>query len=1109
MGLSGVPVVRSKLIAPQLPPFLIISARVEQLVRRALSRKAVMITAPAGYGKTTLMAAVLKAANPEDRVCWYRLDAEDRDPVFFFSHLVEALFPASAEEYRESRANIFSCSDFRLQYRYAAALICQELWAGGSRGGGARTYLVLDDIQQVQGAPEVWASLRYLAANLPGNFAIMASSRVETELFAGKLGLDKDILKITRNELTLSEKELRPLLKAQLGYSPRRELRREIMRRSEGWAAGIVMISQYLSRRGPGSGRAPFDREGGKELLFGYMTEEVLKTIEPGLMLFLVKAALLHDFTAPAAAAILKEEQAAHYLEQCERQGLFLQKMVGEKTIYRFHPLFQEALLGARDGHLTAAEIRDCHLQAAGHYLKEKIFDRAIEHFTAGGDTDGAVALISGESVELIALGAFEQLRRWLKLIPGEAISGSGVLLYLKSYLYQRGEEDSLILLKEALRIFEDEENPIMALKTLLAMMRFHAFKNDAANVILTLKRARPLAEPLPGAIGESSLAIIDFLLAVWEERFPEAAVLCRRANCFDLPDDWRWPTLFYSCILHCFMGRLDSAEKYIKEALEMELVRQTDLFKGYVLTYYAYVLHFKNNRPAFDRIKEEVISFGESYDHLYTLGTIKRLEAFARYSEGELERALGLLDSCTDYFERLGSATLPMLNRLTRCLWLSGEADPPELLAEAKEAFAVLTSTGYGFCIHEIGRSLLGAVAREAGDYDFAEQQLLTSIESSRAKKAAQILCGSRLHLAALYYDRGDQRRGEAALREALDLASEKGYEMFWDLHLPTLVELSLRSLKSGFGGGYGEKLLAAYFGEVAAAQLKEEAAGAAAGELKGLCRTFLSRHRAPADCSSPQVNIRLLGNFEMAAGGSVIPASTWKTKKIAGILKYLLLHRGRRVPREELMEQFWPQSDSQSASMSLRAALYELKKGLSGYNIAPDGPGALIHKNSSGLQIKRAAWLNVDTDRFLSLLQRWKKLRQEEAGGGEARAALEEAVALYRGHLLEEELYEDWSYFEREELKSAYLEAALALAALYREEESGSDAERILLKVLALDRYSEEACLELMKLYLAAGRRARAAELYLNFEKKMEQELGIKPESRLAALLHKEGLH
>ena len=1102
MGLSGVPVVRSKLIAPQLPPFLIISARVEQLVRRALSRKAVMITAPAGYGKTTLMAAVLKAANPEDRVCWYRLDAEDRDPVFFFSHLVEALFPASAEEHRESRANIFSCGDFRLQYRYAAALICQELWAGGGRGGGAGTYLVLDDIQQVRGAPQVWDSLRYLAANLPENFTIMASSRVETDLFAGKLGLDKDILKITREELTLTEKELRLLLKAQLGYSPRRELRREIMRWSEGWAAGIVMISQYLSSRRPGSGRAPFDREYGKELLFGYITEEVFKTIEPGLMHFLVKAALLRDFTAPAAAAILKEEKAARYLEQCERQGLFLQKMVGEKTIYRFHPLFQEALLGARAGHLTAAEIRAGHLQAAGHYLKEKNFDRAIEHFTAGGDTDGAVALISGESVELIALGAFEQLRRWLKLIPEETVGGSGVLLYLKSYLYQRGEEDSLILLQKALRIFEAEENAIMALKTLLAMMRFHAFRNDAKNVILALQRARPLAEPLPGAIGESSLAIIDFLLAVWEERFPEAAALCRRANCFDLPDDWRWPALFYSCILHCFMGNLDRAEEYIEEALQMELVRQTELFKGYVLTYCAYVLHLKNNRPAFERIKEEVISFGESYDHFYTLGTIKRLEAFARYGEGELEPALELLDSCSDYFERLGSATLPMLNRLTRCLWLSGEADPQELLAEAEEAFAVLTSTGYGFCIHEIGQSILGAVAREAGAYDFAEQQLLASIESSRSKGAAQILCGSCLHLAALYYARGDQRRGEAALQEALDLASKKGYQMFWDLHLPTLVELSLRSLESGFGGGYGEVLLAAYFGG-AAAQLKEEAAGTAAGELKELCRTFLSRHRAPAGRSFPRIDVSLLGRFELAVGGKAVPANAWKTKKIAGILKYLLLHRGKTITREELMEQFWPQSDRQSASVSLRAALYELKKGLSGYNIAPEGAGALIHKSSSGLQIKTAAPLNVDADRFSSLLHRWKKLRQEAAGGGEARAALEEAVALYRGHLLEEELYEDWSYFEREELKSAFLEAALALAALYREEKSGSDAERILLKVLALDRYSEEACLELIKLYLAAGRRARAAELYLSFEKKMVQELGIKPDRQIAALL------
>lgn len=121
-------------------------------------------------------------------------------------------------------------------------------------------------------------------------------SRWETGLLTGKQKLEKNVLEITRSELCFSDEELAALIKKRYGFIPEQGLLREIMRRTEGWPAGVILICQMLSGSGADEASSILDRSDRKVPLFQYIVTEVLKTVDDRLLQFLVKTAILQEF---------------------------------------------------------------------------------------------------------------------------------------------------------------------------------------------------------------------------------------------------------------------------------------------------------------------------------------------------------------------------------------------------------------------------------------------------------------------------------------------------------------------------------------------------------------------------------------------------------------------------------------------------------------------------------------------------------------------------------------------------------------------------------------------------------------------------------------------
>lgn len=1104
--MKGIPILGSKLKTPQLPPVVAGAKRLQRLCREMSERNSIIITAPAGYGKTTLMVSFLQKCKAKgDRICWYRLGKEDRDLAVFYTHLVETLFPAGEGPWEELRDYLSNCGDIYSQHQYLNALICQELWAFYNLCPGVKTVIAFDDFQQIIDSSEIYMAIQFFIDNLPENCTVIVSSRCETGLLTGKRRLEKNCLEITRESLCFSENETTTLLKERTLINLGQTMMNKIMLHTEGWPAGIILVCQMFSASSTGEVDSILDRSGQNELFFHYMATEVLKTVDERLLRFLVKTAILTEFTAAEAADILGADNALQILEECYEKGLFMQKISAAVTTFRIHSLFRDALLQVRPRYMSAEEVKNYHLKAAAYYIEHQIFERAIEHFIACGNIDLAVELIAKESVRLLAFEAVEQLRLWFKLLPEEVVSGNGYLLYIKSLItYQNGIESALLMLERAFALFQQANDGAMLFFTLIAMAHLKVQRNDVRGLKKIHVQVAMLSETVARQPFKDMSAVFDFTIAIWEEKFSRGASLFRLVQQLSVSDEWQWMVLIYSSQMYYLLGEVNIAEREIREALELDITKRSELLRGYTQLVYSMILQIKDDQISNPWIMDELMAIGEKHDYKFLLGYGKKLGALACYRRHDLDQALEMLETSTSLFEELGNTSMTAANQLYRELWLCHRRNPEEVPAEASKALKVLTAGPSGHCLHEIGLSIFGVIAREAGEYELAEKNLTASLKKSKAKGTKQIIAGVCLHMAKLCYDTGNQAMAEGYLMQAFNLAEDGKYVMFWDMHFPTLVEMALRCVKSRIYPDYALTLIDRYYGSEAAEFLRRTALNSY--DPKKSADAFLSRYGTREDLPAPIIRVNLFGRFSISINDIVVSKAEWKTKKITGVLKYLLVHRGRAISKDRLMDVFWPGSDKKLASMSLRAAQYELKKVLRKYGVSVEAGTSFLNEKRDTLEVRTGKMLVVDIDLFLSYFNELKKLSPTISDPDQKATILERMVALYQGDLLEDELYEDWAFAEREELRSIYFGAVMELANIYIMGGDNGKAEKLLLRILDMDQYNEEACLCLLRLYMTTNQKGRAVKLYSKFADRFEKELNIRPDDKLSAVIHEQ---
>lgn len=246
-----------------------------------------------------------------------------------------------------------------------------------------------------------------------------------------------------------------------------------------------------------------------------------------------------------------------------------------------------------------------------------------------------------------------------------------------------------------------------------------------------------------------------------------------------------------------------------------------------------------------------------------------------------------------------------------------------------------------------------------------------------------------------------------------------------------------------------------------------------------------------------TPKWTIRLLGAFEIERNGHPLPESVWHTQQAKQILKILVLARGRPVPAERLIEWLWPDSNPTASATTLRSTIHALRRVLEPER-APRTPARYVVTRSPGYAFTPDEDVRVDVYMFEDLLDQAAQVSHP----GYKRQLLEQALALYRGDLLEEDPYAEWVLAERERLRERYLDALLALAELYAQADELERAIAACRRALARDEYREAAYRALMRYQVMAGDVAAALNTYERCRRILAEEFGAAPAPQTQAL-------
>jgi LuxR family maltose regulon positive regulatory protein len=367
-------------------------------LRRSSDARVFSIAAPAGYGKTTLLAQW--AARDPRPFAWVSLDDRDDDPVSLLTYIAAALH----------RVHPIDMAVFR-----GAAAASDSLWSTALPRLGAALaampepiVLVLDDVHELR-HPDCVDALEPLAKHLAGGSQLVLSGRAEHGVPLARIRADRRLVEVGPSDLALSDAEARSLL-ATAGAKVSKEEAHEVNNRAEGWIAGLHLAALGMKESGDRDAITSFT--GDDRFVTDYLRSEHLSRLRRADLEFLTRTAVLDEMCGPLCDEVLERTDSTRRLQALEDANVFVVPLDHHREWYRYHHLFQDMLRAQleRDDPELAMTLRR---RAASWCERHGQPEEAIDYATAAGDVEELARLVATYSLPFFRSGRVATVERW------------------------------------------------------------------------------------------------------------------------------------------------------------------------------------------------------------------------------------------------------------------------------------------------------------------------------------------------------------------------------------------------------------------------------------------------------------------------------------------------------------------------------------------------------------------------------------------------------------------------------------------------------------------------------------------------------------------------
>ncbi|MEZ4592014.1 MAG: AAA family ATPase [Chloroflexota bacterium] len=399
---------QTKLYQPPTRPDWVQRPRL--LARLALSpqTKLVLISAPAGYGKTTLVTHWLRQLDGVP-ICWLSLDEDDSDPQQFFRYLAAAIRPLP---HSQTSLDQLLQTNQTIPAKTLLKALVNDLVPVPEP-----FLLILDDYHAIDSA-EVDGALASLLDLMPPQMTLALTSRSDPGFPISRLRARGQLIELRADDLRFTEAEAAQFLQQTMGLTLQPEQIAALENRTEGWIAGLQMAALSMQNRGGDLDGFVQSFTGSHRFIMDYLTDEVLAQVSPDVQAFLLQTAVLHRLHANLCAAIMPDAAAQQILEQLEATNTFLISLDDERRWYRYHHLFAD-LLRQKVPAATAQTVRQ---KAAVWCAANGLVEDAIEYALGAGAWETAVPLLAQNGLTYLFQGKLNRLRRWYEAFPPDRL---------------------------------------------------------------------------------------------------------------------------------------------------------------------------------------------------------------------------------------------------------------------------------------------------------------------------------------------------------------------------------------------------------------------------------------------------------------------------------------------------------------------------------------------------------------------------------------------------------------------------------------------------------------------------------------------------------------
>ncbi|MGQ9586672.1 MAG: tetratricopeptide repeat protein [Anaerolineae bacterium] len=1051
----------TRILLPQRSRNLLRRSHLLRTLHEAISHRLILISAGAGYGKTTL--AVDFAHDLTIPVCWYSLAPSDQNLRVFATHLLASLtrqFPAFGQ-HSSHTLNSLGRMDQSAVYPLATAMI-NEMYEVIPDF----FLVVLDDYHHVEESRPVTDLINQLLEHAPENCHFLITSRtVPGSLPLLRLTARQQMTGLGPGDLRFTAEEVRALAKNAYQLDLTKEQAAALARDTEGWVTGVLLSASTMwGRILGGAPRSPAQ----PTRVYEYLASEVFQQQLPAVREFLLGSSVLDEINPQFCDRLLQRTDSALMLKTLEDQNLFLVRLGEQGEWYRYHQLFQ-AFLQATLLRTDRARALGLHRRAGGLWEEQGQFHQAIDHYLRGEAYDEAIRLLENELIDLFVRGEWHTVSAWIEALPPEMCEERPLLLVAQATVaLETGEPDRAYMLLEKGRVHcARQENHQGEALALIQMAGADLLKGRYPEAI---EKCQAALHSLEGVVGSEKVVVRAYrTLGTCYRRIGDlpAALnhLERALRMYERLGFPGWVAFLHQdlSVAYAEYGDLHQAIFHLRQALRYwrEVGNPTYLAR---VTNDLGFIHYLNGEfdEAQEALEEALLRAREA--------EAPQAEAYVLASLGDLYRDMGQLSLAAERFQegyrvaeqaQEGFLMVYCLNGQAETARLQGAHSRAERLVQRALALAQSHHSS-----HEIAmcRATLGINDYQWGNLGGGERELLAAARQFEKGGARRELARVRLHLAQVAFLSGRPKQALHRLTQAMEIASQLGYDHFLVLEAremqPMVQKVASLDEESGVCGHLLERI-------------QELTPSLTSGERE-------AAPPRPKDEEPYTLRVYALGPTQVFLHSEPVLLSRWASVRTRELFYFLLAHP-EGVRRDQVGELFWPDLPASKMNSVFHTVLYRLRRALFS--------DCVVYDDGRYRFNEAVSWW-YDARVFERLLDRAKEAEDPD----EQIELYQEALALYRGDYLEE-FYSDWCLQERERLRERFMTSAMALADLYYERKSPELSIGVCQSVLARDRYQERAYHRLIRCYAAMGDRAAAIKAYRQCVELLREDLGLDP--------------